>query len=234
MNAYKHFAYYYDDVFQDLDYTLWLKFIEPYTTSSSSILDLACGSGTFAILLKLKGYDVEGMDLSSSIIDIAKEKAKMNHLSIPFFVGDMTNFNLNKTYDVITCFFDSVNFLKNQEDIQNLISTVHKHLNSNGIFVFDIFSKTLLEEYKKHTLKKKFPAHSIKWTTHKINASTLQHSIHIQEGDLKLEEIYYEYYHDINSLSFEGFEVLKISGDFNEDYLEGDERILVVLKKVAQ
>ena len=54
MNAYKTFAYYYDEVYQDLDYKLWLDFIEPYLSVSSSILDVACGTGTLAILLKLK------------------------------------------------------------------------------------------------------------------------------------------------------------------------------------
>lgn len=233
MNEYKRFAYYYDDVYEELDYTLWLDFIKPYLNPNSSILDLACGSGTLAILLKLNNYSVEGLDLSESIIEIAKEKAKMNHLQIPFYVGDMTSFALDKTYDVITCFFDSVNFLKTKEDIQNLLSSVNKHLNSNGLFIFDIFSKTLLEEYKKHSYKKKYPTHSIKWTTKKLDSSTLKHSIFIKEGKLKLEEIYFEYYHPLESLTFPCFEVVKMSGDFNEDLQATDERIFIVLKKVV-
>lgn len=233
MNAYNRFAYYYDDVYEKLDYTLWLDFIKPYLNESSSILDLACGSGTLAILLKLKNYTVEGLDLSESIIEIAKEKAKMNHLQIPFYVKDMTSFNLDKTYDVITCFFDSVNFLKTMEDIQNLLSSVNKHLNPNGIFIFDIFSKALLKEYRHHRFKRKYPTHSIKWTTKRLDSSTLRHSILIKEGKIKLEEIYFEYYHPLESLVFPGFEVIKMSGDFNEDLQAEDERILIVLKKVA-
>lgn len=233
MNEYKRFAYYYDDVYEQLDYTLWLDFIKPYLKESSSILDLACGSGTLAILLSLNNFSVEGLDLSESIIDIAKEKAKMNHLHIPFYVGDMTSFTLDKTYDVITCFFDSVNFLKRKEDIQNLLSSVHRHLNSNGLFIFDIFSKALLEEYKHHRIKRKYPTHSIKWTTKKMDSSTLKHTILIKEGKQKLEEIYFEYYHPLESLTFPGFEVIKMSGDFNEDFYEEDERILIVLKKAG-
>ncbi|MDE7384550.1 MAG: class I SAM-dependent methyltransferase [Anaeroplasmataceae bacterium] len=233
MNEYKRFAYYYDDVYEELDYTLWLDFIKPYLNPTSFILDLACGSGTLAILLKLNHYSVEGLDLSESIIEIAKEKAKMNHLHIPFYVGDMTNFTLDRTYDVITCFFDSVNFLKTKDDIQNLLSSVNKHLNPNGIFIFDIFSKALLEEYKHHRFKRKYPTHSIKWTTKKIDSSTLMHSILIKEGKLKLEEIYFEYYHPLESLTFPGFEVVKMCGDFKESLQVQDERILIVLKKVA-
>ncbi len=231
MNAYRHFAYYYDDIFQDLDYTLWLNYIEPYLNKSSSILDLACGSGTFAILLKLKGYDVEGMDLSSSIIDIAKEKAKMNHLSIPFHVGDMTQFDFQKKYDVITCFFDSINFLKNKEEISDLFNCVKQHLNPNGIFICDIFSRTLLKEYKHHKLKKRYETHKLKWKTKCVDASTIQHTIQIQEGEFKVEETYYEYYYEIKDIIPDDFKLIKCSGDFKDTLKDSDERILLVLER---
>lgn len=233
MNEYKRFSYYYDDVYETLDYTLWLNFIKPYLTPTSKILDLACGSGTFAILLKLNFYDVEGLDLSSSIIEIAKEKAKMNHLVIPFHVGDMTNFKLETSFDLITCFFDSVNFLETKEKIEKLLTQVYNHLNPNGIFIFDLFSKTLLKEYKKQIFKKKYPTHSILWKTRKLDKNSLKHTIVIKEGTLKLEETYYEYYHDINQINFSGFQVEKICGDFKDNLKNKDERILVVLKKVA-
>lgn len=233
MNAYQRFAYYYDDLFSSLDYTEWLNFIEPYLEENSSILDLACGSGTLAILLNLKGYKVEGLDLSSSIIEIAREKAKMNHLSIPFHIRDMTQFTLNQKFDVITCFFDSVNFLKTKEQINALQSCVERHLNENGLFIFDIFSKTLLDEYQHNKVKIKEKTHKIKWKTKKIDSTTLRHSILIQEGKLKQKEIYFEYYHPLEEFSFEGFETICISGDFKKDLTPESQRILVVLKKTT-
>lgn len=231
MNAYQRFAYSYDDVFQELDYTLWLDFIEPYLTDTSHILDVACGSGTLAILLKLKGYTVEGLDLSSSIIDIAKEKAKMHHLSIPFYVADMTKFQLANTYDMITCFFDSVNFLKTDDELADLFQCVHTHLNPNGLFIFDLFSKTLLAEYKNHKLVKQYVTHDLLWTTNRTDEKTLEHKIQIQEGNECFEECYYEYYHILQNLPMQGFDVIKVCGDFNDDLEDEDERILVVLRK---
>ena len=232
MNEYKKFSYYFDEVVSSLDYDLWLEFIEPYLKDGDTILDLACGSGTLLTMLKLKGYDCEGLDLSSDIIDIANEKAKINHLRIPYYVEDMTDFNLNKQYDMITCFFDSVNFLKTKEDIDNMFTCVKKHLKKGGLFIFDIFSETMFKEYDNNLIEEDYHAFKIKWLTKKINSTTLKHDITITEGDVVFNESYYEYYHKLKSLNLDGFKLVKLCGDFNDDLMAEDERILVVLQAI--
>lgn len=232
MNEYKKFSYYFDEVVSSLDYDLWLEFIEPYLKDGDTILDLACGSGTLLTMLKLKGYDCEGLDLSSDIIDIANEKAKINHLRIPYYVEDMTDFNLNKQYDMITCFFDSVNFLKTKEDIDNMFTCVKKHLKKGGLFIFDIFSETMFKEYDNNLIEEDYHTFKIKWLTKKVNSTTLKHDITITEGDVVFNESYYEYYHKLKSLNLDGFKLVKLCGDFNDDLMAEDERILVVLQAI--
>ncbi len=230
MNEYKKFAYYYDEVMSGMNYTKWFNFIQPYLNPDSSILDLACGSGTFAIMLKLKGFHVEGLDLSHSILEIASEKAKINHLDIPFYEMDMIHFQLPKKYDVITCFFDSINFIEKKDDIDALIANVYQHLKPKGYFIFDIFSKKMLHEYQHHHFEENNFTYHIDWKTERVNKTKLKHHIKIQEGDLSIEESYYEYYHKIKSLNWNQFKLLKICGDFNNDLKKCDERILVVLQ----
>lgn len=232
MNEYKKFSYYFDEAVSSLDYSLWLDFIEPFLKPTDSILDLACGSGTLLMMLKLKGYDCEGLDLSSEIISIANEKAKINHLNIPYYVMDMTDFDLNKQYDVITCFFDSVNFLKTQKDLDNLFKCVKKHLKPNGLFIFDVFSKTMFKEYTYNELNEDHYTFKINWVTKKQDSKTLKHIVTINEGDVTLTEEYYEYFHKLKSLNPSGFKLVKIVGDFNDDLMEEDERILIVLQSI--
>ena len=124
MNAYKKFGYYYDEVMSQLNYDLWVEFVEPYLKKDDSILDLACGTATFITMLKLKGYDVCGLDLSQTILEIASEKMKINHLDFPLYNMDMKDFKLNKKFDVITCFFDSINFLASLDDVKKMFNTV--------------------------------------------------------------------------------------------------------------
>ena len=91
-NEYKKFGYYYEEIMSRINYDLWLEFVEPYLSKGDRVLDLACGTGTFCNLLTLNGYKADGLDLSESIIEIAREKKRINRLDIDFRVCDMTNF----------------------------------------------------------------------------------------------------------------------------------------------
>ena len=231
-NAYKKFAYYYDEVIQETNYDLWVEFVEPYLKKDDKILDLACGTGTFITMLKLNGYEfVSGLDLSDEIIEIANEKRKINRLNIDFYVEDMMSFKVKEKQDVITCFFDSVNFLKDKNEIKKLFNSVYDALKPNGYFIFDIFSKEMLKEYENNKFEKDFETFKIKWITKKINSSTLKHEIEINEDDESINESYYEYYHPLNELMDSRFNLEKLSGDFNDDLEDEDERIIVVYRK---
>ncbi len=231
-NSYKKFGYYYDEVMAELNYDLWLEFIEPYLNKNDKILDLACGSGTFATMCKLKGYDVCGLDLSDTIIEIANEKKKINRLDIPFCVADMTNFKLDKKFNVITCFFDSVNFLKDKNQINKMFDSVYRHLEDNGYFIFDIFSKELFKEYEGNEKIEDYESFKINWTTKKTSEKSLKHTIEISEDGDVFKEIYYEYYYELKDLINKKFKIIKISGDFNDDLEDTDERILLVYQKL--
>ena len=231
MIEYKKFGYYYDEVMNKLNYDLWLEFIEPYLKPNDKILDLACGTGTLITMLKMKGYDAEGLDLSESILEIAKEKMKVNHLNFNLYHEDMTNFKIDKKYDMITCFFDSINFLNDKKKIKLLFSNVKSHLNEKGYFICDIFSKALLEEYANNDLDEDYVTFRLKWTTKKTNPTTIKHTIKIIEDDEEIVETYNEYYYDVKDLMNNDFNLLKIAGDFNDDLEPEDERILLVFQK---
>lgn len=231
MNAYKRFSYYYDEVVERLDYRKWLNFVIPYLHYNDKVLDLACGTGTLCMMLKLKEFNVSGLDLSEEIIEIAKEKAKINHLQIPYHIGDMTNFNLGEKFNMITCFFDSINFLKTKEDVKKLFECVYNHLEDNGYFICDIFSQALFDQYKNNVLDEDYDFFKIKWVTKTRDERTLLHDIIITENDNYYHEYYYEYLYRIEDLYHEKLKLVSKCGDFNEDLCDEDERILLVFKK---
>lgn len=232
MNAYKKFGYYYDEVMSKLNYDLWLEFIEQYLHKGDTILDLACGTATLCTMLKLKGYEAEGLDLSESILEIAREKMKINHLSFSLYHADMTNFRLNKKYNMITCFFDSVNFLKDIREVERLFDCACSHLKENGYFIIDVFSKQMMKEYEHNDIQEDYETFVLEWKTKKISPAALKHTIVIREGEDKFTESYYEYYYDISKLPHKKFKLIQISGDFNDDLQPEDERILLVYQKL--
>ncbi len=231
MNEYKKFGYYYDEVMQQINYDLWLEFIEPYLKKNDKVLDLACGTATLVTMLKLKGYDAKGLDLSETILEIAKEKMKINHLNFDLYHMDMTNFKIDDKFDMITCFFDSINFLNKKENIKKLFNSVYNHLNDNGYFIFDIFSKEMLKEYENNETIEDYETFKLNWITKKTTPTSLKHTIKITEGDEVITETYNEYYYDIKDVLDKRFKLIKICGDFNDDLQDEDERILIVLQK---
>lgn len=231
MNEYKGFSYFFDQIMEFIDYNEWVEFTKKYVSKDNTILDLACGSGTLASLLSVEGYSVDGLDLSSEMISLANDKFKAYHILNELYVCDMTNFKLDKKYDCITCYFDSINHLPTLDDVKNMINCVYNHLEDDGVFIFDVFSKSKYEAMNNTEITEEFDDFTYTWKMNIKEPNILIHDINIK-SDVNIHEVYNEYYYDINSfIDLNKFDIIKICGDFNDDFQEDDERVLVVLKK---
>ncbi|HLO15491.1 MAG TPA: class I SAM-dependent methyltransferase [Anaerolineales bacterium] len=132
-------AQYYDEIYAsvDKDYAAEVSklqnFIQKYKKSpGKSLLDVACGTGIHASFLS-KHYQVEGLDLDTKMLAIAKKK----HPKIRFHQGDMTNFNLNRQFDVIVCLFSSIGYVKTKSRLQKAIKNMSKHLLPGGVLLVE-------------------------------------------------------------------------------------------------
>jgi 2-polyprenyl-3-methyl-5-hydroxy-6-metoxy-1,4-benzoquinol methylase len=101
-----------------------------------TLLDLACGTGALLKALASKGFRADGLDLSPHMIKIAKGNAA-GIANATFSVGDMAEFQSDQQYDIVTCTFDSINYLRETNEVQSMFRCVASVLNPNGIFVFD-------------------------------------------------------------------------------------------------
>ncbi len=231
MNEYKNFSYYFDQIMECIDYNEWLYFTEENVKEHSKILDLACGSGLLAMLLNIDGYQTDGLDLSSDMISLANDRFKGNHINRRLFEADMTDFSLDEKYDVVTCYFDSINHLESLDLVRKCFNCVYETLNEGGLFLFDVFSKSKYEEMNDVELKEDFDDFSYTWKMTLKQPNILEHDIVITSEDTYHEQ-YNEYFYELNDIIDKNkFEIIKIVGDFNNDLSAEDERILVVLKK---
>ncbi|MHA8111014.1 class I SAM-dependent DNA methyltransferase [Lactobacillaceae bacterium Melli_B4] len=136
---YSAFAELYDELFDPEMYQEWLAFVQRYA-QGQTILDLACGNGRLAIALAKRGYQVSGLDLSEAMLAIASEKASASDVHLPLFNGNMLYLNLLPDYDTITCFDDSICYLADADELQQMFDQVYARLNAGGAFLFDVIT----------------------------------------------------------------------------------------------
>ena len=102
------------------------------------VLDLACGEGTFAIAMAKRGLQVTGVDLSPEMLSIARERAAKDGLEVKFLQQDMRLLSLRGRFDLVTCWFDSLNYLLEIDDLAQALAGVSRVLDKNSIFIFDV------------------------------------------------------------------------------------------------
>ena len=100
-----------------------------------TILDIATGTGDFAIMLsKLNPKKIVGLDLSKGMLEIGIEKIKKKNLDnlIEMVLGDSENLPFeDNSFDAITVGFGVRNF----EDLDKGLQEIHRVLKPSGIFV---------------------------------------------------------------------------------------------------
>ena len=136
----------YDDVMFDVDYEVWADFIDSllqiHHPRPIELLELACGTGTFALSLdKLQCYNILATDKSNRMLDVARKKASRagQKGNLAFRQLDFTNIDLDQEqrFDAAIMLFDSLNYLHQKEQIVDLLNQVFHILNDNGLFIFD-------------------------------------------------------------------------------------------------
>mgnify|MGYP000850987539 FL=1 len=101
-------------------------------TDGRRLLDIACGTGLHLEQLQTD-FQVEGMDISAEMIEVARRRLP----GIPLHVGDMANFSLRNTYDVITCLFSSIGYVRTVERLQRAAECMADHLKPGGLLLVE-------------------------------------------------------------------------------------------------
>lgn len=145
---YENFAKIYDKMMEYQEYPLWVDLIKHLTNEKTvnNVLDMGCGTGELAILLDDAGYQVTGVDISEEMLIIARDKAINNGKKIDFINDDMRSFKTDKKFDLITCFFDTINHLLTVEDLEIALKNLYENLYDGGILIYDIVNREFMNE----------------------------------------------------------------------------------------
>jgi len=132
-----------------VEYTF--KIFRKFNIKAAGGLDLCCGTGTAIALFLDQGLPMSGLDQSASMLAAAAKKlkgrkVKLYQKSLPKFRilqnGDSRKV---RTFDLITCFYDSLNYLKNARELKGAFRSIYSHLNKDGWFIFDMNTPAALK-----------------------------------------------------------------------------------------
>lgn len=102
-----------------------------FSSNKGTALDIGCGSsGRIVDLLLESGYSVEGIDISSKMIDLARDRSP----KATFECADICEWRFSKKYDFVSA-WDSIWHL-NLEWQKKVLQKVSEGLNAGGIFIF--------------------------------------------------------------------------------------------------
>ncbi len=142
MNEYQVFADFYDALTDNVDYIgqadRLLSLFAKHRKAPSSLLDLACGSGSLCVELAKRGIDMIGVDNSAEMLLKAREKAAIDGAEILFLQQDMRCLDLYGTVEGAVCMLDSLNHLTKTMDLLAVFQRLSLFVESNGLLIFDV------------------------------------------------------------------------------------------------
>ena len=142
MEAYRNLAASYDRLTNDVDYESTVAFywqiLEREGLTPRTAVDLACGTGSVALLLARKGLQVVGVDMSEDMLCEASQKAQEEENRPLFVCQKLQELSLPRGVDLATCALDSLDYITDPADCQEAIRRVYRVLNPGGCFIFDV------------------------------------------------------------------------------------------------
>jgi SAM-dependent methyltransferase len=106
-----------------------------------AVLELACGTGQLTIPIALRGLPTVGLDSSHAMLTAARRRAREAGAATAEFVqGDMRDFALGRTFNLIVIGRNSLLHLLSADDVLACFDVVRRHLAPDGVFAFDIFN----------------------------------------------------------------------------------------------
>ena len=142
MEAYTSFAVVYDTFMDNVPYEEWGEYLHEllieYGIEDGLVLDLGCGTGTMTEILASKGYDMTGVDFSEEMLDIAMQKRAKSGHDILYLMQDMREFELYGTVRAIVSVCDSMNYLTEDGDLEEVFRLANNYLDPGGLLIFDM------------------------------------------------------------------------------------------------
>jgi SAM-dependent methyltransferase len=126
----------YDLVFRSKDYGREAQHVQMLVAervrNPHSLLDVACGTGRHLEHFA-RWYDAEGVDIDPAMLAFARARLAQT----PLHVGDMRDFNLRRSFDVVTCLFSAIAAMRTFDELRQAVENMARHLRPGGVLIVE-------------------------------------------------------------------------------------------------
>ena len=84
-----------------------------------TLLDVACGTGSHLVHLR-DWYAIEGLDLDPGLRTVAARRLP----EVQLHEADMRDFELGRTFDVVTCLFSSIGYVATTDGLSRAVEAM--------------------------------------------------------------------------------------------------------------
>ena len=148
------YSLYYDLIYDDKNYLAEAEYIKNLLTTSGfsegNILEFGSGTGKHGNLLADMGYNVHGIEKSAEMVAKAQKSKGFTCQK-----ADISTVKLNRSYDVVLSLFHVISYQTTNKKLNSVFSNASRHLNNDGLFVFDFwYSPAVLYQRPSVRIKK--------------------------------------------------------------------------------
>ncbi|HLN78400.1 MAG TPA: class I SAM-dependent methyltransferase [Nocardioidaceae bacterium] len=108
-----------------------------------NVLELGCGTGQKLMPIAADGHPCVGLELSQDMLAEAQRKADERGVAVEWVQGDMSNFDLGRTFDLVFIAANSLLHLHEAVDLVSCFRSVRRHLAPGARFAFDVFNPSV-------------------------------------------------------------------------------------------
>jgi len=130
---YREYAELYDRIYSAKDYAAearrLTRLARELNPSARTLLDVACGTGRHLEQFR-RSFDVEGVDASPRMLSLARRRLGR---SVRLTRADMRSFDLGREFDVLTCLFSAIGYVRTDADRRRTFRQFYRHIAPGGV-----------------------------------------------------------------------------------------------------
>jgi len=222
------------------------------------ILELGCGTGRILIPTAVAGCNVVGLDLSEAMLAKCHEKLERQPAEVQerarLVQGNMADFELGEKFPLVMIPFRGFQHLMRVEEQLSCLRAAHRHLESGGRLVFDMFhvlpeamhDPEWMKE-REDTPETQLPDGRRFRRTHRVTAfhrgeqfNEVEFAIYVKHPDGRTERLtdkfpfrYFFRYEVEHLLAGSGFRLVSLYGNFDRSAFANDSPEMIFVAEKA-